>query len=66
MILTGYADQLHWKSEKKISYQEGLGVGIQIVIKLFRAQNMPEEEILAQVMKEFSVDKETAEHYMEL
>lgn len=70
MILTGYADQLHWKSEKKISYQEGfnegLEAGIQVVIKLFRAQNMPEEEILAQVMKEFSVDKETAEHYMEL
>lgn len=68
MILTGYADELHRKCEKKISYQEGRKEGrkegIQMMIKLFREQEIPDEEILNRMMQGFSIDRKEAEEFL--
>ncbi len=62
MILTGYDYEIHKANEKKLAYQEG---GIRTMIRIYRRQNMPESEILAEVMKEFSLDQDEARRYMD-
>ena len=71
MILTGLADELHWESEKKISYQEGVKDGrkegaIQMMVELLREQKLPEQEILTRVMRKFSVGVEEASRYLDV
>lgn len=52
------------KEGRKEGLKEGLKEGVQVLIQIFREQNMPEQEILAQVMKRFSLEREEAEQYM--
>ena len=70
MILTGYDYEIHKANEKKLAYQEGEKQGekqgsIRTMIRIYRRQNMPEPEILAEVMKEFSLDQDEARRYMD-
>lgn len=65
MILTGYDYEIHKANERKQAYQKGLKKGILVLVRLYRRQNMSKEEILAEVMKEFSLEKEEAEQYMD-
>lgn len=73
MILTGYDYEIHKANEKKLAYQEGhregltegLKEGVRVLVRLYRRQNMPESEILAEVMKEFSLDQDEARRYMD-
>ncbi len=78
MILTGYDYEIHKANEKKLAYQEGEKQGkkqgekqgekqggIRTMIRIYRRQNMPEPEILAEVMKEFSLDQDEARQYMD-
>ncbi len=66
MILTGYDYEIHKANEKKLAYQEGEKQGgIRTMIRIYRRQDMPESEILAEVMKEFSLDQDEARRYMD-
>lgn len=65
MILTGYADELHWENEKRTSYEAGIKKGsIQTTIKIYRKLNLPEAELQKQLMDEFSLDEDEARQYL--
>lgn len=64
MLLTEYDEELHIRSEKQLSYEEGMERGIeQGIVALIldnEEEGIPPERIIEKLQKRFSLTKEQA------
>ncbi len=66
MILTEYNEELHIKSEKQISFEEGEARGERIgLVKICQKFKKTKEETVAELMEEFSMTNEEAWGFLE-
>lgn len=60
-LLTEYDAELHIRSEKELSFQEGIEKGMVAMAEVLLEMGLDKQEILERLIQKFSVDRERAE-----